>query len=81
MNKELFENEGQLYVVHRKVPERKVNPEYWGINSTDINKMVKCYVEWYRSKCKTIDKVFLANGTFLFCELIPSIEFKEINND
>jgi hypothetical protein len=81
MNKELFENEGQLYVVHRKVLESKVNPKYWGINSTDINKMVKCYVEWYRSNCKTIDKVFLANGTFLFCELIPSVEFKEINND
>ena len=44
MNKELFENEGQLYVVHRKVLESKVNPKYWGINSTDINKMVKCYV-------------------------------------
>ena len=53
MNKKLFENEGQLYVIHRKVPERKVNPDYWGINSTDINKMVKCYVEWYRSNCKS----------------------------
>ena len=76
--KELFRNEGQLYVVNERVPERKVNPDYWRINSTDINKMVKCYVEWYRSNCKTIDKGFLVNGTFLFCELIPIIECKEL---
>ena len=79
--KELFKTEGQLYVIHRKVPERQCNPGFSGINSTDVNRMVKCYVEWYRDNCKTINKVFLVNGTFLFCELIPSIEFKEINND
>ena len=86
MNKELFENEGQLYVVHRKVSESHMNPQNHGLDSTgnsteDVSRMVKCWAGWLKDNCKTIDKVFLANGIFLFCELIPSIEFKEINND
>ena len=84
--REHFENEGQLYVIHRKVSESHMNPQNYGLDSTgnsteDVSRMVKCWAGWLKDNCKTIDKVFLAQGAFLFCELIPEVNYEDIKNE
>jgi len=47
-----------------------MHPTTYGINSDDVNKMVKVWAEWLRDSNKTISKVFHKDGSFLFCERI-----------
>ncbi len=51
-----------------------MSPRSHGINSDDINKMVRVWVEHLRDSCKDIEKVFHKDGSFLFCEKIKSAE-------
>ena len=72
--KELFQYEDDLYVIHRKIPENQMSPRFYNIDSDDIPKMVKLWVETLRGNCKSIDKVFNKNNTFMFCEKIENAE-------
>ena len=51
-----------------------MTPKSYGINSDNINKMVRVWVEWLRDNCVNIEKVFHKDGKFLFCEQIKSVE-------
>ena len=51
-----------------------MTPRAHGINSDDINKMVRVWVEWLRDNCVDIQKVYNKDGMFLFCELVQDAE-------
>jgi hypothetical protein len=74
MNKEIWQYEGELWIIHRIIPEVQMTPRAHGYNSDDINKMVGVWVEWLRDNCANIEKVFNKNGQFLFCEQVKIAE-------
>ena len=76
----IWNHEGSLYKIHRAIPESQMHPNHYGINSNDVNKIVKVWAEWLRDNHKSINKVFLKSGNFLFCERIEDIEYEEIKN-
>lgn len=74
MNTSIFNHDNKLWVVHRAIHSSKMTPKNYGFESQDTNKMVKVWVEWLRDNCKNIEKVWLQNDNFLFCEEIKTIE-------
>ena len=76
----IWNHEGSLYKIHRAIPESQMHHNHYGINSNDVNKIVKVWAEWLRHKQKSINKVFQKSGNVLFCERIEDIEYEEIKN-
>jgi hypothetical protein len=74
MNKQIWQHDGEYWIIHRNVSEGQMSPRSCGIESDDLNKMVKVWAEWLRDNCRQIDKVFNKDGRFLFCEQIKSVE-------
>jgi len=74
MHKKFFEYDDKLWIVHRSIPDSQMTPRAHGINSDDINKMVRVWVEWLRDNCVDIQKVYNKDGMFLFCELVQDAE-------
>ena len=74
MHKNFFEYDDKLWIVHRSIPDSQMTPRAHGINSDDINKMVRVWVEWLRDNCIDIQKVYNKDGKFLFCELVQDAE-------
>jgi hypothetical protein len=74
MNKQFFEYDNKLWIIHRAVPEAQMSPKLYDINSDDINKMVRVWVEHLREDCKDVQKVYNKDGMFLFCEPVNDIE-------
>ena len=75
MINKVWNYDNELWIIHRSIPEHQMSPRSHGINSDDINKMVRVWVEHLRDSCKDIEKVFHKDGSFLFCE---KIKFAEI---
>jgi len=74
MTKRVWKFDNEYWVIHRSISEHQMSPKTHGVNSDDINKMVRVWVEWLRDNCKDIQKVFHKDGQFLFCEKIKSAE-------
>ncbi len=74
MNKKVWQYDNEYWIIHRSISEHQMTPKSYGINSDNINKMVRVWVEWLRDNCVNIEKVFHKDGKFLFCEQIKSVE-------
>jgi len=74
MTKKVWQYDNEYWVIHRSIPEHQMSPRTHGINSDDINKMVRVWVEHLRDNCKDIEKVFHKDNRFLFCEKIKTAE-------
>ena len=70
--KELFNFQGELYVIHKKIPEHQMSPKFYNIDSDDVNKIIKVWVNHLRDNHKSIDKVFNKDKQFMFCEKIEN---------
>tara|TARA_B110000908_G_C10266193_1_gene464169 strand:- start:3674 stop:3940 length:267 start_codon:yes stop_codon:yes gene_type:complete len=73
MNKQIFDNDGKLWVIHRAIHRSKMVPPK-GIKGDDVNKMVSIWVGWLRDNNKDIQKVWMQHDNFLFCEEIETKE-------
>ena len=72
--KQVWKYDNEYWVIHRSIPEDQMSPRTHGVNSDDINKMVRVWVGYLRDNCRDIEKVFHKDGRFLFCEQIKSTE-------
>ena len=74
MNKQIFNHDNKLWVIHRAIHQSQMNPKGYASNAENTNKMVKVWADWLRDNCKNVQKVLLQNDNFLFCEELESIE-------
>ena len=74
MNNKVWKYDNEYWIIHKSISEHQMNPRSLGINSDDLNKMVRVWVEYLRDNCKDIVKVFHKDGRFLFCEKIKTTE-------
>ena len=62
MNKKVWQYDNEYWIIHRSISEHQMTPKSYGINSDNINKMVRVWVEWLRDNCVNIEKVFHKDG-------------------
>lgn len=68
--KQLFHNNGTLYVVLRDMPSHQFEDK----NKVVDNTKIKVWKRWLQA-----DHVLRFNERYLFVEVVPEIEFEEIN--
>ena len=74
MKKKVLQYDNEYWVIHRAIPQHQMSPRSHGINSDDVNAMIRVWVEYLRDNCSSVEKVFQKNGMFLFCEQIKTAE-------